>query len=79
MIDINIEDLIPHRNSMKLIDEILEIDDDRCITTATVSSSWPLFRDGYVHPIVLIELAAQKRALGQAGLARGNQEGKVFP
>ena len=69
MIDINIEDLIPHRNSMKLIDEIVEIDDVSCITTATVSSRWPLYRDGYVHPIVLIELVAQS-----AGVSFGWRE-----
>lgn len=44
---------------MKLIDEIIELDDDHCITAATVSSRWPLYRDGYVHPIILIELTAQ--------------------
>jgi predicted hotdog family 3-hydroxylacyl-ACP dehydratase len=59
MIDITIENLIPHRHSMKLIDEIIELGDDRCITAATVSSRWPLYQDGYVHPIILIELAAQ--------------------
>jgi len=59
MIDINIENLIPHRKSMRLIDEIIEMDDDHCITAATVSSRWPLNRDGYVHPIILIELVAQ--------------------
>jgi predicted hotdog family 3-hydroxylacyl-ACP dehydratase len=59
MIDINIENLIPHRNSIKLIDEIIEMDDDRCITAATVSSRWPLYRDRYVNPIILIELFAQ--------------------
>jgi len=59
MIDINIENLIPHRNSMKLIDEIIELGDDHCITASTVSSRWPLCRDGYVHPIILIELTAQ--------------------
>jgi predicted hotdog family 3-hydroxylacyl-ACP dehydratase len=59
MIDVNIEDLIPHRNSMKLIDEIIELGDNHCITAATVSSRWPLYRDGYVQAIILIELAAQ--------------------
>jgi predicted hotdog family 3-hydroxylacyl-ACP dehydratase len=59
MIDIDIEKLIPHRDSMRLIEEILELDDNHCITASTVSSRWPLYEDGYVHPIILIELVAQ--------------------
>jgi predicted hotdog family 3-hydroxylacyl-ACP dehydratase len=59
MIDINIEALIPHRKSMKLIEEIIELDDSHCVTAATVSPRWPLYDDGYVHPIILIELVAQ--------------------
>jgi len=58
-INIDIENLIPHRNSMKLLDEIVEIDDNHCITSATVSPDWPLVEDGYASPIILIELAAQ--------------------
>jgi predicted hotdog family 3-hydroxylacyl-ACP dehydratase len=59
MPDIDIEKMIPHRNSMKLIDEIIELNEQRCIAAATVVSRWPMYRDGYVDPIVLIELAAQ--------------------
>ena len=59
MIDMDIEKLIPHRNSMKLIEEIIELDDNHCITAATVSPRWPLYEDGYVHSIILIELVAQ--------------------
>jgi predicted hotdog family 3-hydroxylacyl-ACP dehydratase len=59
MDSIDIENLIPHRNSMKLIDEIIEIDDNHCMTASTVSSGWPLVENGYVDPIILIELAAQ--------------------
>jgi predicted hotdog family 3-hydroxylacyl-ACP dehydratase len=75
MFDIKIEDLIPHRNSMKLLDEIIEIDDSHCITSATVSSDWPLIEDGYIDPIILIELAAQT-----AGVSFGwheYQQGKL--
>jgi predicted hotdog family 3-hydroxylacyl-ACP dehydratase len=57
--DIYIEDLIPHRNRMKLIDEIVELDDAHCVTAATVSPGWPLVEDGHIDPIILIELAAQ--------------------
>ena len=35
--DINIEDLLPHRDRMLLIDEILEVDDKTAVTRATVT------------------------------------------
>ncbi len=57
--NIYIEDLVPHRKSMKLLDEIVELDDTHCITGATVASGWPLVEDGHIDPIILIELAAQ--------------------
>jgi predicted hotdog family 3-hydroxylacyl-ACP dehydratase len=59
MLDIDIEKMIPHRNSMKLVDEVLEINERSCVAAATVSPRWPLYEDGYVSPIILIELAAQ--------------------
>jgi predicted hotdog family 3-hydroxylacyl-ACP dehydratase len=55
----DIEKLIPHRGAMKLIGEIIVMDDSRCVTASTVSEHWPLCEDGFVDPIVLIELAAQ--------------------
>lgn len=57
--NIDIEKLLPHRNTMKLIGEVVEVNDERCITASTVSSRWPLFSDGHVDPLILIELAAQ--------------------
>jgi predicted hotdog family 3-hydroxylacyl-ACP dehydratase len=58
-INVEIERLIPHRSSMRLIEEIIEIGDSLCTTAATVSPEWPLVEDGHVSPIILIELAAQ--------------------
>ena len=60
---INIEDLIPHREPIRIISEVIEIKDESAITAATVNSSWPLFdRDG-VNSLVLIEAIAQTAAL----------------
>ncbi len=64
-----IEQLIPHRGSMKLVQEIVEVGGSRCVTAATVSSNWPTCRNGDVSPIVLVELAAQT-----AGVSIGWQE-----
>jgi len=54
-----IENLIPHRGLMKLIDTIITVDRKQAVTRATVKESWPLFVDKAVSPIVLVELAAQ--------------------
>lgn len=54
-----IEDLIPHRQKMQLIDTIVAMDRTYAETEAVVKSYWPLIGDEGVSPIVLIELAAQ--------------------
>jgi predicted hotdog family 3-hydroxylacyl-ACP dehydratase len=59
LIDIRIEDLLPHRDRMLLIDEIIEIDDEMAVTKSIVTKEWPLFEDNSVNPIILIELIAQ--------------------
>lgn len=64
--DIGIEDLIPHRGRMLLIDEIIAVDENRAVTSAVVSEAWPLFDGKSANPIVLIELVAQT-----AGIANG--------
>lgn len=59
----DIEALIPHRDRMKLLDEVIAADEDHAVTKARVSSRWPLIQDGTVDPIVLIELVAQTAAV----------------
>ena len=54
-----IEELIPHRDGMRLIDTVLAVDCDHAVTQATVAPDWPLVEDNGVSPIVLIELGAQ--------------------
>ena len=54
-----IENLIPHRGRMKLIDTIVTVDQQHAVTRATVKQSWPLLSGDAVSTIVLIELAAQ--------------------
>ncbi|MFC1888476.1 hypothetical protein ACFL4G_01845 [Thermodesulfobacteriota bacterium] len=68
-----IEDLIPHRDRMKLIDEILEIADNRCVTRAVVNRNWPLCEKGFVSTIILIEVVAQT-ASALIGWERKNEE-----
>jgi len=59
MINIDIEQLIPHRDRMKLIDEIIESDDEKAVTESLVTKKWPLFKETYVNSIIIIELIAQ--------------------
>ena len=54
-----IENLIPHRQRLKLIHTIISVDQEHAATRATVKENWPLLSGDDVSPLVLIELAAQ--------------------
>jgi predicted hotdog family 3-hydroxylacyl-ACP dehydratase len=56
---INIEDLIPHRGKMILIDKIITIEKEYAVTSSIVGKSWPLVTDAGVKSLILVELAAQ--------------------
>ena len=62
-VNINIENLIPHRGRMKLVDKIIEVDETTAVTESTVNDQWPLFKNNFVNPLVLIELVAQTSAV----------------
>ena len=61
--DMDIETLIPHRGRMRLIGEVLAVDENRAVTSSAVTEDWPLCRDGSVDALVAIELVAQTAAL----------------
>jgi predicted hotdog family 3-hydroxylacyl-ACP dehydratase len=61
--NVDIEALIPHRDRMRLIAEVLWVDDEKAATSATAKDEWPLFAGGYVDALVAIELVAQTAAL----------------
>ena len=73
--NITVEDLLPHRGRMKLVDDIIELDEQRAVTRAVVTDQWPLFDKNGVNALVLVELAAQTAGLSN-GLARINKYGK---
>lgn len=60
---IDIEALIPHRDRMRLITEVLWVDEERAVTSATTEDTWPLFDGGSIDTLVTIELVAQTAAL----------------
>ena len=62
-VNINIEDLIPHRGRMKFVDHIIEVDETTAVTESTVTDQWPLVQNNFVNPLVLIEVVAQTSAV----------------
>lgn len=56
---LELEDLLPHRGKMLLIQEVLSVDSEQASTANKVRKSWPLASDDGVDSLVLIELAAQ--------------------
>jgi predicted hotdog family 3-hydroxylacyl-ACP dehydratase len=52
---------------MKLINCVLDLNDVESVTSARVSDRWPLHRDTFVDPLVLIEVVAQTAAVHISG------------
>jgi len=69
MVTVDIEALLPHRNGMKLIDSIIEVNKEGAVSESTVTEKWPLIEGDSINPIVLIELVAQT-----AGICIGWEE-----
>jgi predicted hotdog family 3-hydroxylacyl-ACP dehydratase len=59
----DIESLIPHRDRIKMISEVLEITSESAVAEAVVKPGWPLCNGKVVTPVVLIEIVAQTAAL----------------
>ena len=55
----DIEDLIPHRERLKLIDTIVSVDREHAVCQTTIKKNWPLLSGDGVCATVLVELAAQ--------------------
>jgi len=57
--NLTIEDLLPHRDAMLLIDEVLEVDATHALTLSTVRPDWPLTDAWGAESLICVELAAQ--------------------
>jgi predicted hotdog family 3-hydroxylacyl-ACP dehydratase len=57
--DLTLEDLLPHRDHMMLVKKVLEVDTKHALTLCRVEKSWPMADAAGVHPLILVELAAQ--------------------
>ena len=73
---LTIEELLPHRSRMQLVDEILQLDDDIAVTEATATRRWPLFNGSTISPLVLVELVAQTAGI-KNGLDRIRTQGSA--
>ncbi len=60
---VDIESLIPHREPIKIITEVIELQDDKGWTAAVVNENWPLCDGQSVRCLVLIEAIAQTAAV----------------
>ena len=63
---IPIEDLLPHRNRMLLIERIIEVNESTTVSSAVVSDHWPLVTAGSASPIVMVELTAQTAGINNS-------------
>lgn len=63
MLNINIDSLIPHREKIKIISGILDIQPTSALSTAVVNPDWPLFNGEAVNSLILIEAIAQTAAI----------------
>jgi predicted hotdog family 3-hydroxylacyl-ACP dehydratase len=70
----DIEKLIPHRLPMRLVEEIVSIDEDSVETAAVVRDAWPTAHGGVVRTVVLVELVAQSAAVLQGWKERHDKE-----
>ncbi len=57
--DLNLEDLLPHRDNMMLVNDVLEVDRKHALTICHVHTSWPMSDNNGVSSLILVELAAQ--------------------
>jgi len=57
--DLTLEDLLPHRGDMLLLEKVLEVDTEHAVTLSRVHTSWPMVDEQGVDPLILVELAAQ--------------------
>ncbi len=56
---ITLDDILPHREPMMLIDDILEVGSNHALTSSVISTSYPLLDVNGVQPLIMVELAAQ--------------------
>ena len=77
MLDIDIDSLIPHREKIKMVSSVLDIQDRSAVSAATVNSTWPLCDGEATSSLVLIEAIAQTAAIVEGYKRRQRGESGV--
>ena len=57
--EIDLDELLPHRRPMRLVDKVLELDLDHAVALAQVAAHWPGLGPQGLAAEVLVELMAQ--------------------
>jgi predicted hotdog family 3-hydroxylacyl-ACP dehydratase len=63
MLNIDINSLIPHREKIKIVTGILDIQEMSAVSSAMVNPEWPLYDGEAASSLVLIEAIAQTAAI----------------
>ena len=60
---VELEEFLPHRAGMKLVERVVQADACGAITESVVGARWPLVEKGRALSLVAVELAAQSASL----------------
>ena len=55
----SVDDYLIQEGRMRLIDAIVDVDQQGAIARSVTTGKWPLFENGRINPIVIVELVAQ--------------------
>jgi len=77
MLNIDIDSVIPHREKMKIISGIYEIEENSAVSSAVVKPDWPLCNGKTVDPLILIEAIAQTAAVVEGHKRKMRGESRI--
>ena len=60
---IDLDELLPHRDRMRLVDKVLAVDTKSATTESIVNDIWPLYERNFVPALVIVELVAQTASI----------------
>ena len=61
--DVDLDELLPHRDCMRLVEKVLAVDAHSAVTESIVANTWPLREDNFVRSLVIVELVAQTASI----------------
>lgn len=70
-----LEDILPHREKMLLIDDIIAVEKDFAVAEAVLAKTFPMAEKQGVPPLIMVELAAQTAGICN-GLTRIKNDGR---